>query len=198
MTDLARIARVEYPFARICFQKRCFFFFLRNWANFARVCSWTKIFIVPLKNLFHTQVGRTGGEPGENRGRTGREPGGGPRTGGEPGGLQKNRGEAGGVQGRTGGEPGAVVSVYPQKQVLQAEEPGENRGGGEEPGKNRGGGVVENRGGGWWRTWGGGGERQICVKKSAFSQHIWSTNAVCHFWGAKLPQFWWRGLKTEQ
>ena len=42
-------------------------------------------------------MGRTGGEPGENRGGTGGEPGARKRTGGEPGAFGK----------RTGGEPGA-------------------------------------------------------------------------------------------
>ena len=118
---------------------------------------------MPLKNLFHTQVAQCGGRTGENRGE-GQEPG------EKPGGLQKNRGTTGGAQGRTGGEPGAVVSVYPRKQVLLAEEPGENRGGGEEPGENRGRGGGEP----------GGGRREAYLRqKLAFSQHIWST-----------PQFW--------
>ena len=53
---------------------------------------------------------RVWGEPGENRGGTGGEPGAPKRTGGEPGAFGK----------RTGGEPGAFGAL--------GQEPGENRG----------------------------------------------------------------------
>ena len=66
-------------------------------------------------------MGRTGGEPGGNRGRTGGELGAPKRTGGEPGAFGK----------RTGGEPGAF-GIHLQRV------PGEKRALGGEPGENRG------------------------------------------------------------
>ena len=65
---------------------------------------------------------RVWGEPGENRGGTGGEPGAPKRTGGEPGGIwEENRGRTGGFwysfTKSTGGEAGAL-----------GQEPGENRG----------------------------------------------------------------------
>ena len=66
-------------------------------------------------------MGRTGGEPGGKRGRTG----GAKRTGGEPGAFGK----------RTGGEPGAF-GIHLQRV------PGEAGALGQEPGENRGEGIF--------------------------------------------------------
>ena len=114
---------------------------------FARLCL-----SKPRSTQNWRNVGENRGEPGENRGRTGGRAKNRGRTGGEPGGSQKNRGRTGGVgenRGRTGGEPGAVVSVYPQKQGFQKEEPGENRGRWGRTGGEPGGGGGEP--GGWAR-----------------------------------------------
>ena len=75
----------------------------------------------------HILIFAVGVECGENRGRTGGEPGAPKRTGGEPGAFGK----------RTGGEPGAF-GIHLQRV------PGEKRGLlGQEPGENRGEGIFE-------------------------------------------------------